>query len=54
MVDAWLFGEGLEEIDEYPERIRALTVDDLQRVARTHFDPNKRVEGIIRGTGRRV
>ncbi|MEP7347713.1 MAG: pitrilysin family protein, partial [Gemmatimonadaceae bacterium] len=39
MVDAWLFGEGLEELDEYVGRVRALTADDLLRVARAHFDP---------------
>lgn len=54
MVDAFLFGDGLEELDLYVDRIRALTADDLMRVARIHFDPTRRVEGIVRGTGRRV
>ena len=54
MVDAWLFGEGLEELDQYVGRVRALTATDLLRVARLHFDPARRVEGIVRGTGRKV
>jgi zinc protease len=54
MVDAWLLGEGLEELDQYVGRMRALTAADLMRVARAHFDPARRVEGIVRGTGRRV
>jgi zinc protease len=54
MVDAWLFGDGLDELDQYVGRIRALTAADLMRVAREHFDPDRRVEGIVRGAGRRV
>ncbi|MBV6522366.1 MAG: hypothetical protein MNPFHGCM_02514 [Gemmatimonadaceae bacterium] len=54
MVDAWLFGEGLDELEVYADRIRAVTPGDLLRLAREHFDPDRRVEGIVRGTGRRV
>ena len=54
MVDSWLFGDGLEELESFVGHVRALTAADLMRVARAHFDPARRVEGIVRGTGRRV
>jgi zinc protease len=48
VVDAWLFGD-LTELITYESRIRSVTPADLQRVARKYFDPERRVEGIIRG-----
>jgi zinc protease len=53
VVDAYLFGE-LSELDEYESRIRAVTPAAMQRVALEYFDPARRVEGIVRGTGKRV
>ncbi len=52
-VDAYLFGS-LGELEEYEARIRAVTPSEMQSVAREHFDPARRVEGIVRGTGKRV
>ena len=54
MVDAWLFGEGLEELDRYADRLRSQTPADLQRVAQEYFHQERRVEGVVRGTGRKV
>jgi zinc protease len=54
MLDAWMFGEGLHEILEYDDRIRAVTVDQMRDVAQKYFDPEIRVEGIVRGVGRTV
>ena len=54
MVDAWLLGEGLAELDSYESEISRVTPADLQRVAREYFDPDRRVEGIIRGVGKTV
>ncbi|HEX6632274.1 MAG TPA: pitrilysin family protein [Gemmatimonadaceae bacterium] len=54
MVDAWLTGTGLAELAEYETRITALTVADLQSLAVRYFDPERRVEGIVRGTGKKV
>src|SRR5450756_268036 len=54
MLDAWMFGEGLHELLEYDARIRAVTADQLREVARKYFDPERRVEGIVRGIGRTV
>ena len=50
--DAWLYGSGLGELEDTDDRIRAVTADDIQRVANTHFDESRRVEGIVRGTGK--
>jgi zinc protease len=54
MLDAWMFGSGLQEIVEYDERVRAVTADDTVEVARRYFDPDRRVEGVVRGVGRTV
>jgi zinc protease len=49
MVDAWLFGRGLWELDEYGARVRAVTPGDILRLAQRYFDPLRRVEGVVRG-----
>jgi zinc protease len=49
LIDAWVFGEGLEELDTYENRIRAVTSADVQRVARAYFDPSRVAEGVVRG-----
>jgi zinc protease len=54
MLDAWMFGEGLRELTEYDDRVRAVTADQMRDVAQKYFDPEKRVEGIVRGSGKTV
>ena len=54
MVDAWLFGRGLAELDEHDSQVRAVTVADVQAFARDFFDDERRVEGIVRGVGKTV
>ena len=53
MVEAWLFGT-LGDLDLYEGRVRGVTRERMQAVARRYFDPTRRVEGIVRGTGRAV
>jgi zinc protease len=53
MVDAYMFG-GLRELAEYEARVRGVTAVEMQQVARQYFDEHRRVEGIIRGSGRAV
>jgi zinc protease len=53
LVDAYLFG-ALRDLDDYEARIRAVTPSAMQLVALEHFDPARRVEGLVRGTGKRV
>ncbi|HEX6314579.1 MAG TPA: pitrilysin family protein [Gemmatimonadaceae bacterium] len=49
LLDAWLFGEGLEEIDLFESRVAAVTAQDILEYAAASFDPDRRVEGIVRG-----
>jgi predicted Zn-dependent peptidase len=53
MVDAFLFGS-LSELLEHDDQVRAVTADSMQRVAEKYFDQSRRVEGIVRGTGKQV
>jgi zinc protease len=52
LLDAWLFGTGLEELDEFEARVRAVTAADIQAYAASAFDPERRIEGIVRGKAR--
>ena len=54
LADAWLFGESLAEIARYESDVMAVTAAEIQAVARASFDPARRVEVAIRGTGRAV
>lgn len=54
VLDAWLFGYGLNELAEHDARIQAVTRHDVLEMAKTFFDPDRRVEGIVRGVGRVV
>lgn len=51
MVDAWLLGEGLEELDDYPARVRAVQAEDIQAVAARALE-GAVVEGVVRGARR--
>ena len=53
VVDAYLFGS-LGDLTEYEARVRAVTPAAMQQVAERYFDPSRRVEGIVRGTGKKV
>jgi zinc protease len=53
VIDTWLFGE-LRDLARFEERVRAVTAERMQRVAQRYFDPERRVEGIVRGVGRAV
>jgi zinc protease len=54
LVDAWLYGSGLHEIDEHDQRIGAVTAADIRAVAAEFFIEERRVEGIVRGVPRVV
>ena len=49
IIDAWLFGEGLFELNEIAARIQAVGAADIQRLAQNYFDPARVVEGVVRG-----
>ncbi|MBA3341353.1 MAG: insulinase family protein [Gemmatimonadaceae bacterium] len=54
MLNAWLFGSGLRELEEHDRRLEAVTPAEIQALAQTFFDPARRVEGVVRGAGRVV
>ena len=54
MVDAWMLGTGLSELREHDARVAAVSAADVQRVAKEYFDPDRRVEGVVRGIGKTV
>jgi zinc protease len=54
MIDAWLFGRGLRELDEFDALVRRVTPAMMQAFARRHFDESALVEGIVRGVGKTV
>ncbi len=54
MIDAWLFGRGLSEIDEHDARIRRVTASEMQEVANRYFAEAALVQSVIRGRSRSV
>lgn len=54
MLDAWIFGKGLSELDEYDARVRGVSAADIQRVAQNSFKVETLVEAVVRGTSRKV
>jgi zinc protease len=54
MIDAWMLGSGLGELKEHDSMVSAVTADDVLRLARQYFDPDRRAEGVVRGIGRTV
>ncbi|HUQ19884.1 MAG TPA: pitrilysin family protein [Gemmatimonadaceae bacterium] len=54
MIDAWMLGSGLRELEEHDALIESVSADDVLRVAREHFDPSRRAEGVVRGVSRTV
>ncbi len=49
LVDAWMFGDGLEEHATVVSRLEAVTAEQIQQLATRYFDPVRRVEGVVRG-----
>jgi zinc protease len=50
IIDAWMFGR-LAELEEFDSRVHGVTAAEMQQIARAYFDDDRRVEGIVRGTG---
>jgi zinc protease len=51
LVDAWLVGTGLEELDEYENRVRSVTAREMRELAERYFDEGRLVQGVVRGVG---
>ena len=53
VIDAFLFGS-LDELESYEASVRGVTAASMQSVAQDFFDQRRRVEGIVRGIGKKV
>ena len=51
IVEAWLIGRGLEELEDPAAPYRRVTAEEVWRVARASLRPERRAEGVVRGTG---
>ncbi|HEX3275034.1 MAG TPA: pitrilysin family protein, partial [Gemmatimonadales bacterium] len=51
MLEAWIAGTGLGELADPAAAYRAVTAEDVLRVAAASLDPASRVEGVVRGRG---
>ena len=51
MLEAWIAGTGLHELEDPAAAYRAVTAADVLRVAAASLDPARRVEGVVRGNG---
>ena len=49
LLQAHLLGSGMDEIDNFETRIRAVTASAIQEAAARYFKPELAVEGIVRG-----
>ena len=51
ILQAWLIGKGLEDLENPAAAFRAVNKDDVLRVAQRYLQPSSRAEGVIRGSG---
>jgi zinc protease len=51
ILEAWLCGNGLSDLENPGAAFRAVTAENVLRVAHRHLRPSQRAEGIVRGTG---
>jgi zinc protease len=50
ILDAWLVGRGLEEMEDPAAAYRQVTADAVQEVAAEYLTGGRRAEGVVRGT----
>jgi zinc protease len=46
---AMMFGGGLAEVRSFPERVRAITAEQMRAAAERFIQPDRVVEGVVRG-----
>ncbi|HEU4700313.1 MAG TPA: pitrilysin family protein [Gemmatimonadales bacterium] len=51
ILEAWLIGTGLAELEDPAAAFRAVTAEAVQEIARRHLVAAERAEGVVRGTG---
>ena len=50
ILEAWLSGNGLVDLEDPAAAFRAVTAEEVLRVAERHLSPSRRAEGVVRGT----
>jgi zinc protease len=51
IIEAWLIGNGLADLEDPAAAFRAVTAADVLQVAGRNLHPSRRAEGVVRGTG---
>lgn len=51
IVEAWLLGDGLAELEDPAAPYRRVTAEEVWEVARASLRPERRAEGVVRGAG---
>ncbi len=51
IVDAWMVGQGLDELEDPAAPYHRVTAEAVWEVARESLRPGRRAEGVVRGTG---
>jgi zinc protease len=51
IVEAWMIGQGLDELEDPGAPYRRVTAEAVWQVARESLRPERRAEGVVRGTG---
>jgi zinc protease len=51
ILEAWMIGNGLGDLENQGAAFRAVTADDVSRVAQRYLQRSRRAEGVVRGTG---
>jgi zinc protease len=54
IVEAWVTGNGLADLENPAAAFRAVTAEDVLQVAQRNLDPTLRAEGVVRGSGTRM
>jgi zinc protease len=51
ILEAWVNGHGLTDLNDPAAAYRAVSAEDVLRVARQHLQPSQKAEGVVRGNG---
>jgi len=51
ILEAWIAGTGLAELQDPGAKYRAVSAAEVQRLAAAYLIPHRRAEGVVRGTG---
>jgi predicted Zn-dependent peptidase len=49
LLDAWMFGRGLGDLEEHDAKVRAVTPREMRELARKCFDESRLIQAVVRG-----